>query len=152
MNKQTRYPTSLPATVDAVDPYDFQPGYFYDIPGMTRGHNPDRDNRIRTLAFTLENRTEVLPGVAIVSALRKDFIDLDLTNRRAVTASSPASASRSYSPTTGRLALNLSLIHILIGADASLTGYGGGLHRKRWLLDHEGRWRAAKGAPVARAA
>ncbi|MCR2660479.1 TonB-dependent receptor, partial [Salmonella enterica] len=34
------------------------------------------------------------------------FIDLDLTNRRAVTASSPASASRSYSPTTGRLALN----------------------------------------------
>ena len=54
VNKQTRYPTSLPATVDAVDPYDFQPGYFYDIPGMTRGHNPDRDNRIRTLAFTLE--------------------------------------------------------------------------------------------------
>ena len=40
VNKQTRYPTSLPATVDAVDPYDFQPGYFYDIPGMTRGHNP----------------------------------------------------------------------------------------------------------------
>lgn len=106
VNKQTRYPTSLSATVDAVDPYDFSPGYFYDIPGMTRGHNPDRDNRIRTLAFTLENRTEVLPGVAIVSALRKDFIDLDLTNRRAVTAASPASASRSYSPTTGRLALN----------------------------------------------
>lgn len=106
VNRQTRYPTSLPATVDAVDPYDFQPGYFYDIPGMTRGHNPDRDNRIRTLAFTLENRTEVLPGVAIVSALRKDFIDLDLTNRRAVTAAAPASASRSYSPTTGRLALN----------------------------------------------
>lgn len=106
VNKQTRYPTSLPATVDAVDPYTFQPGDFYDIPGMTRGHNPDRDNRIRTLAFTLENRTEVLPGVAIVSALRKDFIDLDLTNRRAVTASSPASASRRYAPTTGRLALN----------------------------------------------
>lgn len=42
--------------------------------------------------------------------------------------------------------------HRVIGADASLTGYGGGLHRKRWLLDHEGRWRAARGAPVARAA
>jgi methylated-DNA-[protein]-cysteine S-methyltransferase len=25
----------------------------------------------------------------------------------------------------------------VIGADASLTGYGGGLHRKRWLLAHE---------------
>ena len=28
--------------------------------------------------------------------------------------------------------------HRVIGADASLTGYGGGLHRKRWLLEHEG--------------
>ncbi|HLN08915.1 MAG TPA: methylated-DNA--[protein]-cysteine S-methyltransferase [Xanthobacteraceae bacterium] len=27
--------------------------------------------------------------------------------------------------------------HRVIGADGSLTGYGGGLHRKRWLLDHE---------------
>ncbi|WOB72716.1 methylated-DNA--[protein]-cysteine S-methyltransferase [Achromobacter xylosoxidans] len=42
--------------------------------------------------------------------------------------------------------------HRVIGANASLTGYGGGLHRKRWLLEHEGRWRAARGAPVARAA
>jgi methylated-DNA-[protein]-cysteine S-methyltransferase len=28
--------------------------------------------------------------------------------------------------------------HRLIGSDASLTGYAGGLHRKRWLLRHEG--------------
>jgi methylated-DNA-[protein]-cysteine S-methyltransferase len=28
--------------------------------------------------------------------------------------------------------------HRVIGADASLTGYGGGLPRKRWLLQHEG--------------
>jgi methylated-DNA-[protein]-cysteine S-methyltransferase len=28
--------------------------------------------------------------------------------------------------------------HRVIGADASLTGYGGGLDRKRWLLRHEG--------------
>jgi methylated-DNA-[protein]-cysteine S-methyltransferase len=27
--------------------------------------------------------------------------------------------------------------HRVIGANASLTGYGGGLHRKRWLLAHE---------------
>ncbi len=27
--------------------------------------------------------------------------------------------------------------HRVIGADGSLTGYGGGLPRKRWLLDHE---------------
>ena len=29
--------------------------------------------------------------------------------------------------------------HRVIGANASLTGYGGGLHRKRWLLEHEAR-------------
>jgi methylated-DNA-[protein]-cysteine S-methyltransferase len=29
--------------------------------------------------------------------------------------------------------------HRVIGADASLTGYGGGLDRKRWLLEHEHR-------------
>jgi methylated-DNA-[protein]-cysteine S-methyltransferase len=29
--------------------------------------------------------------------------------------------------------------HRVIGADASLTGFGGGLERKRWLLAHERR-------------
>jgi methylated-DNA-[protein]-cysteine S-methyltransferase len=35
--------------------------------------------------------------------------------------------------------------HRVIGADASLTGYGGGLHRKAWLLRHE----AANASPPA---
>lgn len=29
--------------------------------------------------------------------------------------------------------------HRVIGSDGSLTGYAGGLDRKRWLLDHEAR-------------
>lgn len=29
--------------------------------------------------------------------------------------------------------------HRVIGSDGSLTGYGGGLPRKRWLLEHEAR-------------
>jgi methylated-DNA-[protein]-cysteine S-methyltransferase len=29
--------------------------------------------------------------------------------------------------------------HRVIGANGSLTGYGGGLERKRWLLAHEGK-------------
>lgn len=29
--------------------------------------------------------------------------------------------------------------HRVIGADGSLTGYGGGLPRKKWLLEHEGK-------------
>ncbi|MDZ4373137.1 MAG: methylated-DNA--[protein]-cysteine S-methyltransferase [Phenylobacterium sp.] len=30
--------------------------------------------------------------------------------------------------------------HRVIGSDGSLTGYGGGLERKRWLLAHERAW------------
>jgi methylated-DNA-[protein]-cysteine S-methyltransferase len=32
--------------------------------------------------------------------------------------------------------------HRVIGSSGSLVGYGGGLDRKMWLLDHERRWRA----------
>jgi AraC family transcriptional regulator of adaptative response/methylated-DNA-[protein]-cysteine methyltransferase len=33
--------------------------------------------------------------------------------------------------------------HRVIRADGSLCGYGGGLWRKRWLLEHERKWRQA---------
>lgn len=35
--------------------------------------------------------------------------------------------------------------HRVIGSDGSLTGYAGGLDRKRWLLEHERRVLAARG-------
>lgn len=35
--------------------------------------------------------------------------------------------------------------HRVIGSDGSLTGYAGGLDRKRWILEHERRVLAAKG-------
>ena len=31
--------------------------------------------------------------------------------------------------------------HRVIRADGSLCGYGGGLWRKKWLLDHERKWK-----------
>ncbi len=31
--------------------------------------------------------------------------------------------------------------HRVIGSTGALSGYGGGLHRKTWLIDHERRWR-----------
>jgi methylated-DNA-[protein]-cysteine S-methyltransferase len=40
--------------------------------------------------------------------------------------------------------------HRVIGSDGSLTGYGGGLPRKRWLLTHEGA--AFRDKPLPRAA
>jgi len=35
--------------------------------------------------------------------------------------------------------------HRVIGADGTLTGYGGGIERKRWLLEHERASLAATG-------
>jgi methylated-DNA-[protein]-cysteine S-methyltransferase len=34
--------------------------------------------------------------------------------------------------------------HRVIGSDGSLTGFGGGLPRKKWLLEHEAKHTAAK--------
>ena len=40
--------------------------------------------------------------------------------------------------------------HRVIGSDGSLTGYGGGLPRKRWLLEHEGVVLPSAGAELSR--
>ena len=42
--------------------------------------------------------------------------------------------------------------HRVIGANGTLTGYGGGLHRKQWLIDHERAARASASAPARRKA
>ncbi|MDH4197828.1 MAG: methylated-DNA--[protein]-cysteine S-methyltransferase, partial [Candidatus Aminicenantes bacterium] len=34
--------------------------------------------------------------------------------------------------------------HRVVGADGDLTGYGGGLWRKEWLLEHERRHAKAR--------
>lgn len=48
-------------------------------------------------------------------------------------------ASRAVGLANGRNPIPIVLpCHRVIGANSSLTGYGGGLDRKRWLLQHEG--------------
>jgi len=47
-------------------------------------------------------------------------------------------AARAVGAANGRNPLPIIVpCHRLVGADGGLTGYGGGLERKRWLLDHE---------------
>jgi methylated-DNA-[protein]-cysteine S-methyltransferase len=47
-------------------------------------------------------------------------------------------ASRAVGTANGRNPLSIIVpCHRVIGADGSLTGYGGGEQRKRWLLEHE---------------
>jgi methylated-DNA-[protein]-cysteine S-methyltransferase len=49
------------------------------------------------------------------------------------------SASRAVGLANGRNPIPIIVpCHRVIGADGSLTGFGGGIERKRWLLAHEG--------------
>ena len=110
VGKQTRFPNSLAATVGTVNPYQFVTERFFDLPGMAPGFRPDRDNRVRTLAAYLENRTALSDSVHLVSAVRKERIELELTNRRDITATNPASFRRRYYPATGRLGLTWDIV------------------------------------------
>ncbi len=105
INRQTRYPNSQSATVSSVDPYDFVTERFFDVPNMTPLYRPDRDNEVKTTALYVENRTGLVPNLNLVTALRHERIELDLANRREITPAAPASFSRNYHPTTGRLGL-----------------------------------------------
>lgn len=50
------------------------------------------------------------------------------------------SASRAVGHANGANPLSIVVpCHRLVGADGDLTNYGGGVERKRWLLDHEAR-------------
>ncbi|MHB0992339.1 MAG: methylated-DNA--[protein]-cysteine S-methyltransferase [Burkholderiales bacterium] len=117
-------------------------------------------------SFTLlENRTPSPCALAVQAYFQGDLTSLDgieiVTGgtpfQRTVwsalrrisageTSSYGALATRIGQPTASRavgLANSTNLIplivpcHRVIGADGSLTGYGGGLERKRWLLEHE---------------
>lgn len=56
-------------------------------------------------------------------------------------------ASRAVGLANGRNPISIIVpCHRVIGADGSLTGYGGGLDRKEWLLQHEGVRLAAVGS------
>lgn len=105
VNKQTRFPRSVSGTVSTVDPIDFTTESFFDIPGMVPGFDPDRSNTVTTLALFLENRTRLSNALSLVSGLRHDQVNLEVTNHRTVTATNPAYFKQTYSPTTGRVGL-----------------------------------------------
>ena len=50
-------------------------------------------------------------------------------------------ATRAVGAATGRNPIAIVLpCHRVVGTNGGLTGYGGGLERKAWLLRHEGSW------------
>jgi methylated-DNA-[protein]-cysteine S-methyltransferase len=58
-----------------------------------------------------------------------------------------ANASRAVGLANGRNPIGIIVpCHRVVGASGALTGYGGGLERKQWLLTHEQRYSARAGA------
>jgi methylated-DNA-[protein]-cysteine S-methyltransferase len=72
------------------------------------------------------------------SALRRIPVGTTTTYGRLAAAIGRPSASRAVGRANGNNPVGIVVpCHRVIGADGSLTGYGGGVERKRWLLEHE---------------
>jgi methylated-DNA-[protein]-cysteine S-methyltransferase len=76
---------------------------------------------------------------AVWAALRTIPLGETTTYGRMAVALGRPKAMRAVGMANGANPVSLIVpCHRVIGADASLTGYGGGIERKRWLLRHEG--------------
>jgi outer membrane receptor protein involved in Fe transport len=86
------------------------PGHFYDIPGTNPALISDKTNEVTTKALFAENRLALTDKLALLTGLRYDDIDLDVTNHRTVTATNPKHLKRSWEPVTGRVGLTYQFI------------------------------------------
>ncbi|WP_170185840.1 TonB-dependent receptor [Pseudoxanthomonas dokdonensis] len=105
-NRQTRFPLSLPDDFDEVPIGAVTPGSFFDVPGAAQVFNPQRTNRVHTQALFAENLTELGQQWSLMSALRHDWISLNLENHQTASARNPARYQHDYSTATGRIAIN----------------------------------------------
>ncbi|MHB0851501.1 TonB-dependent receptor [Stutzerimonas nitrititolerans] len=101
---QTLYPRSG-GSLYPVDPEHFDPGSFLEIPGMAAGLQKQRRHVIDTQALFLENRLQLSERLSLLSGLRYDHLNMEVTNYGPVSATSPAFFERSWEPLSGRLGL-----------------------------------------------
>jgi methylated-DNA-[protein]-cysteine S-methyltransferase len=75
------------------------------------------------------------------AALRRIPAGTTMTYGQLATAIGRPSACRAVGLANGANPVGIIVpCHRVIGADGTLTGYGGGIERKRWLLAHERTW------------
>ena len=104
VNSTTNSPLNVPGN-STVEPNGYQPGHFYDIPGTRPGFVKDKTSAVTTKALFVENRLGLTDTLSLLTGLRYDAIDLDVTNHRTVTAANPRHLQRSWEPVTGRVGL-----------------------------------------------
>lgn len=102
--RQTLHPTGS-AWSDTVDPDRFDPGSFDDIPGVNAGLRKQRRHEITTAALFLENRLMLSERLALLTGLRYDHLDMEVTNYGPVSPTSPAYFERTWEPLSGRVGL-----------------------------------------------
>jgi iron complex outermembrane receptor protein len=107
VNQQKLYPNSkfTSSPYDAIDPDNFDPGSFYDIPGVNGGLQKVRKHEVTTLAGFMENRLELTDRLSLLTGLRYDHLHMEVTNYGAVTPTSPAFFDETWEPLTGRIGL-----------------------------------------------
>ncbi len=87
----------------------------------------------------------VTPGTQFQKAVWNELITIPFGTTRtyqeqAVALNRPDSV-RAVANANGMNRISIVIpCHRVIGSDGNLTGYGGGLKRKKWLLDHEKRF------------
>jgi len=106
--RQTLYPTSGNWS-DVVDPDHFDPGSFDDIPVVNAGLTKQRRHEVTNRAVFAENRLQLTDRLALLTALRYDYLDMQVTNYGAVTPTSPAYFERRWEPLSGRIGLTYAL-------------------------------------------
>lgn len=107
INQQRLHPNSKfnSSPYDTVDPDHFDPGSFSDIPGVNVGLQKQRKHEVTTLAGFAENRLELTERLSLLTGLRYDHLDMEVTNYGTVTPTSPAFFERTWEPLTGRAGL-----------------------------------------------
>jgi AraC family transcriptional regulator of adaptative response/methylated-DNA-[protein]-cysteine methyltransferase len=84
----------------------------------------------------------VTPGTTFQQAVWKELMNIQYGTTRSYQEQSVAlgkpDSIRAVANANGMNRISIIIpCHRVIGSDGRLTGYGGGLNRKRWLIDHE---------------
>jgi AraC family transcriptional regulator of adaptative response/methylated-DNA-[protein]-cysteine methyltransferase len=115
------------------------------------GQNLHLENLKKQLKEYFEGRRKeftvplVTPGTDFQQAVWKELQHIQFGSTRsyqeqAIALNSPDSV-RAVANANGMNRISILIpCHRVIGSDGRLTGYGGGLKRKKWLLDHEKKY------------
>ncbi|MDQ1296971.1 MAG: AraC family transcriptional regulator [Bacteroidota bacterium] len=87
----------------------------------------------------------VIPGTEFRQSVWRELLNIPFGSTRTYQEQAESmkkpGAIRAVANANGRNRISIIIpCHRVIGSDGGLTGYGGGLKRKKWLLDHERRY------------